>query len=64
LKTLLERSYCFHAGLDEFVEEEDEYDLIVSNPHFIKTTKQKMNMIYRFQEAMPLRKIEAAAFTF
>jgi tRNA1Val (adenine37-N6)-methyltransferase len=43
LKTLLERSYCFHAGLDEFVEEEDEYDLIVSNPHFIKTTKQKMN---------------------
>jgi tRNA1Val (adenine37-N6)-methyltransferase len=46
LKTLLgDRLFCFHAGLDEFVEEpEDEYDLIVSNPHFIpKTTKQKMN---------------------
>jgi tRNA1Val (adenine37-N6)-methyltransferase len=27
--------FCFHAGLDEFVEEpEDEYDLIVSNPPF------------------------------
>jgi tRNA1Val (adenine37-N6)-methyltransferase len=31
-----DRLFCFHAGLDEFVEEpEDEYDLIVSNPHFI-----------------------------
>jgi tRNA1Val (adenine37-N6)-methyltransferase len=32
----MERSlFCFHAGLDEFVEEpEDEYDLIVSNPPF------------------------------
>jgi tRNA1Val (adenine37-N6)-methyltransferase len=41
-----DRLFC-HAGLDEFVEEpEDEYDLIVSNPHFIpKTTKQKMNKI-------------------
>jgi len=29
------RLFCFHAGLDEFVEEpEDEYDLIVSNPPF------------------------------
>jgi tRNA1Val (adenine37-N6)-methyltransferase len=28
-----DRLFCFHAGLDEFVEEpEDEYDLIVSNP--------------------------------
>jgi tRNA1Val (adenine37-N6)-methyltransferase len=41
LKTLLER-HCFHAGLDEFVEEPDDFE-IVSNPHFIKTTKQKMN---------------------
>jgi tRNA1Val (adenine37-N6)-methyltransferase len=30
-----DRLFCFHAGLDEFVEEpEDEYDLIVSNPPF------------------------------
>jgi tRNA1Val (adenine37-N6)-methyltransferase len=36
-----DRLFCFHAGLDEFVEEpEDEYDLIVSNPPFIlKITK-------------------------
>jgi tRNA1Val (adenine37-N6)-methyltransferase len=28
-----DRLFCFHAGLDEFVEEpEDEYDLIISNP--------------------------------
>ncbi|NER12880.1 methyltransferase [Leptobacterium flavescens] len=30
-----DRLFCYHAGLDEFVEEiEDKYDLIVSNPPF------------------------------
>ena len=30
-----DRLFCFHAGLDEFVDEpEDEYDLIISNPPF------------------------------
>lgn len=30
-----DRLYCFHAGLDELIEDpEDEYDLIVSNPPF------------------------------
>jgi len=30
-----DRLFCFHAGLDEFMEEpEDEYDLIISNPPF------------------------------
>ncbi|MBQ4913870.1 methyltransferase [Maribacter sp. MMG018] len=30
-----DRLYCYHAGLDEFVDEiEDRYDLIVSNPPF------------------------------
>ncbi len=30
-----DRLYCYHAGLDEFVEELDEkYDLIISNPPF------------------------------
>ena len=30
-----DRLFCYHAGLDEFVEEwEDPYDLIVSNPPF------------------------------
>jgi tRNA1Val (adenine37-N6)-methyltransferase len=33
LKTLLsDRLFCFHAGLDEFVEEPEDEDLIVSNP--------------------------------
>jgi hypothetical protein len=39
---------CFHAGLDEFVEDpEDEYDLIVSNPPFYSENyyKQKMNNV-------------------
>jgi hypothetical protein len=37
-----DRLFCFHAGLDEFVEEpEDEYDLIVPTLHFIpKITKR------------------------
>ena len=30
-----DRLFCYHAGLDEFVEElEEQYDLIVSNPPF------------------------------
>lgn len=30
-----DRLFCYHAGLDEFMDEpEDEYDLIVSNPPF------------------------------
>ena len=30
-----DRLYCFHAGLDEFVDNpEDEYDIIISNPPF------------------------------
>jgi tRNA1Val (adenine37-N6)-methyltransferase len=37
--------FCYHAGLDEFVEEpEDEYDLIVPTLHFIpKITKRIMS---------------------
>ncbi|MCL4164395.1 UNVERIFIED_CONTAM: hypothetical protein GTU68_014527, partial [Idotea baltica] len=30
-----DRLFCYHAGLDEFVDEiEDPYDLIISNPPF------------------------------
>jgi tRNA1Val (adenine37-N6)-methyltransferase len=37
--------FCFHAGLDEFVDEpEDEYDLIISNPPFYSEDyKQKIH---------------------
>lgn len=61
-----DRLFCFHAGLDEFVEEpEDEYDLIVSNPPFYAEDYKSSNDqrdLARFQDAMPFEDlIEAAA---
>lgn len=61
-----DRLFCFHAGLDEFVEEpEDEYDLIVSNPPFYIEDYRSENPqrdLARFQEAMPFEDlVEAAA---
>ena len=60
-----DRLYCFHAGLDEFVEEpEDEYDLIISNPPFYsedyKTDNEKRDLA-RFQDAMPFEDLIEAA---
>jgi tRNA1Val (adenine37-N6)-methyltransferase len=61
-----EKLYCYHAGLDEFVEEpEDEYDLIVSNPPFYtedyKTEDEKRDLA-RFADAMPFDELlEAVA---
>jgi tRNA1Val (adenine37-N6)-methyltransferase len=61
-----DRLFCFHAGLDEFVEEpEDEYDLIVSNPPFYSEDYKSENEqrdLARFQDAMPFEDlVEAAA---
>lgn len=61
-----DRLFCFHAGLDEFVEEpEDEYDLIVSNPPFYSEDYKSNDVqrdLARFQDAMPFEElIEAAA---
>jgi tRNA1Val (adenine37-N6)-methyltransferase len=61
-----DRLFCFHAGLDEFVEEpEDEYDLIVSNPPFYTEdykTENEQRDLARFADAMPFEDlIEAAA---
>ena len=61
-----DRLFCFHAGIDEFVEEpEDEYDLIVSNPPFYSEDYKSSNDqrdLARFQDAMPFEDlIEAAA---
>jgi tRNA1Val (adenine37-N6)-methyltransferase len=61
-----DRLFCFHAALDEFVEEpEDEYDLIVSNPPFYSEDYKSSNEqrdLARFQDAMPFEDlIEAAA---
>jgi tRNA1Val (adenine37-N6)-methyltransferase len=60
-----DRLFCFHAGLDEFVEEpEDEYDLIVSNPPFY-SEDYKSNVdqrdLARFQDAMPFEELIEAA---
>ena len=57
--------FCFHAGLDEFVEEpEDEYDLIISNPPFYtedyKTDNEQRDLA-RFADAMPFEELIEAA---
>jgi tRNA1Val (adenine37-N6)-methyltransferase len=61
-----DKLFCFHAGLDEFVDEpEDEYDLIISNPPFYTDDYKSDNTsrdLARFEEAMPFEElIEAAA---
>ena len=60
-----DRLFCFHAGLDEFIEEpEDEYDLIVSNPPFYSEDYKSNNEsrdLARFQDAMPFEELIEAA---
>jgi tRNA1Val (adenine37-N6)-methyltransferase len=60
-----DRLFCFHAGLDEFVEEpEDEYDLIVSNPPFYTDdykTENEQRDLARFADAMPFEDLVEAA---
>lgn len=60
-----DRLFCYHAELDEFVQEpEDEYDLIICNPPFfsenIKTDNAQRNLA-RFQDAMPFEDLIDAA---
>jgi tRNA1Val (adenine37-N6)-methyltransferase len=60
-----DRLFCFHAGLDEFVEEpEEEYDLIISNPPFYTDdfrSENEQRDLARFQEAMPFEDLVEAA---
>ena len=61
-----DKLFCFHAGLDEFVDEpEDEYDLIISNPPFYTDDFKSDNSsrdLARFEDALPFEElIEAAA---
>jgi tRNA1Val (adenine37-N6)-methyltransferase len=60
-----DRLFCFHAGLDEFIEEpENEYDLIVSNPPFYaedyKSASEQRDLA-RFQDALPFEDLLEAA---
>ena len=52
-----DRLFCYHASLDEFVEEiEDQYDLIISNPPFYSEDYKSENQqrdLARFNDALP-----------
>lgn len=56
-----DRLFCFHAALDEFIEEpEDKYDLIISNPPFYSEDYKSDNSqrdLARFQDAMPFEEL-------
>lgn len=59
-----DRLFCFHAALDEFVEEpEDEYDIIISNPPFYSENFKTENIqrdLARFQDALPFEELVEA----
>lgn len=59
------RLFCFHAGLDELIEEpEEEYDLIISNPPFYTEnfkTDDSQRDLARFEDSMPFEMLIEAA---
>ncbi|SHI34131.1 tRNA1(Val) (adenine(37)-N6)-methyltransferase [Flavobacterium terrae] len=62
-----DRLHCYHAGLDEFVEEvEEEFDLIVSNPPFYTDDYKSGDELRdnaRFEDSLPFEElVEAADF--
>lgn len=65
-----DRLFCYHAGLDEFIEEfegEESYDLIVSNPPFFSenyNSPDEQRNTARFQKALPFELLVQAATTF
>ncbi|MCA6422140.1 MAG: methyltransferase [Flavobacterium sp.] len=61
-----DRLYCYHAALDEFVDEmeDEEYDLIISNPPFYSENYKSDNNsrdLARFQDALPFEELVEAA---
>lgn len=60
-----DRLFCFHAGLDEFMEEpEDFYDIIISNPPFYTDDYKSENEqrdLARFADALPFEDLAEAA---
>lgn len=62
-----DRLYCYHAGLDEFVDEvEEEFDLIVSNPPFYTDeykSGDEQRDAARFSDSLPFEElVEAVDF--
>lgn len=60
-----DRLFCYHASLDEFMEEpEEEYDLIISNPPFYTDeykSDDRQRDLARFEEALPFEDLTEAA---
>ena len=60
-----DKLFCFHEGLDEFMDEpEDEYDIIISNPPFyteVYKTSDDQRDLARFADAMPFEDLVEAA---
>lgn len=60
-----DRLFCYHASLEEFVEEiEDKYDLIVSNPPFYSEdykTANKSRDLARFNDSLPFDELIESA---
>jgi len=60
-----DRLFCYHAGLDEFMDEpEDEYDLIVANPPFYTDgyfSGDEQRDKARFTESLPFEDLAEAA---
>lgn len=56
-----DRLFCYHASLEEFVDEiEEKYDLIISNPPFYSDTfksSDEQRDLARFVDAMPFRQL-------
>ncbi|WP_299225522.1 methyltransferase [uncultured Psychroserpens sp.] len=56
-----DRLFCYHASLEEFVDEADDtYDLIICNPPFYPEsykTKNNQRDLARFQDAMPFQQL-------
>ena len=60
-----DRLFCYHAGLDEFIDEpEDTYDIIISNPPFYSENYKTQNSqrdLARFKDALPFEDLVKAA---
>lgn len=60
-----DRLFCYHASLQEFVEEiDDNYELIISNPPFYTDqhpSENKERTTARFEDAMPFEHLTQAA---